>query len=165
MNNECLIFWNTFLEETNRDRTLQPYEVFHFSDSHEAADALAEATIAGKKTGTASLLWDYHDTGERIPRVGDLSLVTYANEKPACIIETTAVEITPFCEVSEAFARAEGDEDPSLAAWRACHWGEFSALCRKIGREPDKDMPVVCERIVTIHSPVSDRKRASFRKP
>ncbi len=147
MNNECLVFWNTFLEDTSRERALQPYEVFHFADSQDAADALAKATISWRKTGTASLLWDYHDTGMRLPRVGDLSLVTYANETPACIIETTEAQTVPFCDVSASFARTEGEEDPSLANWRACHWREFSALCGKLGRQPREHMPVVCERI------------------
>ena len=127
-----------------------PLEVFYFTDSKEYADELAKATISGQKTGTASLLWDMESTG--IPKPGDLSLVTFANDEPACVIETTEINIVPFNEVNPEFAATEGEIDPSLEHWRKCHWREFVDQCYKLNRIPSETMPVISERIKVVYT-------------
>jgi uncharacterized protein YhfF len=71
--------------------------------------------------------------------------------EPVCVIETTQVHVSPFEEVSEAFAAAEGEGDGSLKYWRDAHWPYFARECRRIGRAPDARMPVVCERFALIY--------------
>jgi len=44
------------------------------------------------------------------------------------------------------YAAVEGEGDGSLAFWRDGHWRFFTRECRRIGREPSADMPVVCAR-------------------
>jgi len=152
MNEECKIFWHTYLQEVGLPTHKDPLEIFCFSENKETADELAKATISGIKTGTASLLWEMEKQGVGIPQNGDLSLVTYGNGKPACVIETINVNIIPFNEVSAEFAATEGETDPSLAYWRKCHWREFAAACEQLGWEANETMPVICEEIKVVYS-------------
>lgn len=139
-------FWSTFLAETGRARDTALYDVFHFDDNEESADALVALVLEGRKRATASLLWHYEARGKRLPRPGDLSIVTDWRGAPRCVIETTAVEVRGFDEVDAGFAAAEGEGDLSLAYWRDVHWAFFGRLCAALGREGSPDMPVVCER-------------------
>ena len=74
-----------------------------------------------------------------------LTVVTDWRGHALCLIETTFVEIVPYMEVTAAFAATEGDGDGSLAYWREVHWAYFGRQCRRIGKEADRQMPVVCK--------------------
>jgi len=117
------------------------------------ADALAALVLQGAKRATASLLWACAHDGDRLPAPGDLALVTSSSGDALCVLETTAVEVVPFDAVSADFARAEGEDDGSLAAWRRGHQRFFDGECRRIGRSPEPDMPVVCERFRVAYQP------------
>ncbi len=149
MNEKCKTFWLLFLKSAELPLDTQPLEVFYFSDSKESADELAHATIEGRKTGTAALFWEMESTG--IPKKGDLSLVTFSNNEPACVIETTEVNIVPFNEVTQDFASTEGESDLSLDHWRKCHWREFVVQCKRLNHIPSETMPVICERFKVIY--------------
>jgi uncharacterized protein YhfF len=71
--------------------------------------------------------------------------------KPLGVIETEVVEVVPFEEVTEAFAAREGEGDKSLRYWREVHWACFGRECRRIGREPDMRMPIVCEQFALVY--------------
>ena len=62
------------------------------------------------------------------------------------MIRTVSVDVVPFAEVDESFAAAEGEGDLTLDHWRECHWRVFAEELAAIGRVPQPDMPVVCER-------------------
>ena len=138
-------FWSAFLAETGRPRDVPLYDVFRFDDNPQDSDALLALVLDGRKRATASLEWHYDARGMRLPRAGDLSVVTDWNGTPRCVIETTAVAVQPFDEVDAAFAAAEGEGDLSLAYWRDVHWAFFGRLCAALGRERSLGMPVVCE--------------------
>ena len=146
MNQACREFWEAYVERKTLPPEAMPLEVFHFSDNVEFADYLANSTISGFKTGTASLYWDTEFGDGELPQVGDLSLVTFANGNPACIIETLSIEIVPFEKVSEEFSATEDAMNPSLSDWRESHWKEFSEQCGRLRKIPHESMPVVCER-------------------
>lgn len=116
-----------------------------FGATPEHADELLALVLEGTKTGTASPLWDYEQAMESVPTVGELSIVLDGKGVPRALVETTSVDVIPFDQMSEEHARAEGEGDRTLAAWRGIHerfWREHSENPR--GFEPD--MPVVCER-------------------
>ncbi|MBP3976479.1 ASCH domain-containing protein [Microbacterium sp. BLY] len=120
-------------------------EAWGFGATPEHADELLELVLAGIKVGTASSLWDYEESGEPLPTVGELSIILDGTGAPRAVIETTAIDIVPFDEVDEAHAFAEGEGDRTLAHWRDVHeryWRTHSENPR--GYAPD--MPVVCER-------------------
>ena len=89
--------------------------------------------------------------GKPLPEIGALSVVTDWRGAPLRVIETTHVEIVPFDRVDEGFAATEGEGDGSLRYWRDAHWRFFSRECARIGRRPDPQMPVVCERFEVVY--------------
>lgn len=121
------------------------YEVFGFCGEARGATDLGKLVLAGKKTGTASLLWDYEEEGGAPARVGAVSIVVDGRGRPLCAIETTSVEILPFGEVGPEHAAAEGEGDLSLAYWRKVH-RRFFGKGREGKRPFVETAPVVCER-------------------
>ncbi|QPF72042.1 ASCH domain-containing protein [Roseateles sp. DAIF2] len=130
------------------------YEAFAFGDSEALANELAALVLQGAKRATASSAWSFEVEGRRPPRVGDLSIVTdWSGERALCIIETQAVDVVPFDEVSAEFAALEGEGDGSLEFWRQGHRAYFGRECARAGREFSERMPVVCERFALVYRP------------
>ncbi len=144
-------FWSAFLAETGRPPDTPLYDVFHFGDSEEAAEALLALVLGGTKRATATLEWHFEALGLRLPRSGDLSVVTDWRGDPRCVIEVTGVELRSFDLVEAGFAAAEGEGDLSLAYWRDVHWAFFGRLCAELGRERSQEMPVVCQRFRVVY--------------
>lgn len=118
-------------------------EAWAFGATPEHADDLLALVLAGTKTGTASALWDIEADGESVPEVGELSIILDGRDRPRALIETTAIDIVPFSEVTAEHAHSEGEGDRTLAAWREIHerfWQEHGQ------RGFASEMPVVCER-------------------
>nr|WP_245354179.1 ASCH domain-containing protein [Brachybacterium sacelli] len=129
-------------------------EAWAFGATPAHADELLTLVLEGTKTATASSLWDYEDDAEPLPAVGDLSIILDGAEAPRAVLEVTAIDIVPFDEVGAEHARAEGEDDRTLASWRRVHehfWSTYSTR----GSAPD--MPVLCERFRLIHSAPSER--------
>lgn len=119
-----------------------PYEAWSFGG---APDELAELVIQGKKTATSSLYHWYEGGEERLPQAGDYSVVLDARGNAVCIIQTTKVDIVPFCDVSGEHAQREGEGDLSLAYWRQVHKEFFSGELEAEHRAFSETMDVVCE--------------------
>ncbi len=129
----------------------RPYMTWHFDSDEHAAAELGKLALAGTKTATASLLWAYEADEEELPKPGDLSIITDYDGAPLCIIETTQVTVRPFSRVDAGHAYLEGEGDRSLGYWREVHWQVFSKTCEQLGRAPEEDMPVVCERFRQVY--------------
>lgn len=147
-------FWQQYEAFVGEDLSLRFYTVFHFDDNEADANELADLVLQGQKRATASLLWAYEADDESPPKVGDLSVVTNWQQEPLCVIETTAVAVVPYNEVSTTFAALEGEGDGTLRHWREVHWRFFSRECQRIGREPNDRMSVVCEQFRVVFPPV-----------
>ncbi len=143
-------FWNAFAETQATDPRPRFLEAFHFDDNECSANQLARLVLAGRKRATAALLWVHDHEKKRLPRPGDLSIVTDFAGNAVCVIETTQVDVVPFDEVSEEFAATEGEGDGSLPYWRRVHEAFFGRACKRIGRTADPHMPVVCERFEVV---------------
>ena len=144
-------FWDGFEASRGGNQRARLYEVFHFADSEAAADALAELVLNGTKRATAGLVWSFESAGQGLLQAGDLSIVTNWAGAPVCVVETIAVDVVPFEDVSAEFAAVEGEGDGSLAYWREAHWAYFGRECARIGKQPGVRMPVACERFEVIH--------------
>ena len=107
--------------------------------------------LDGRKRATAGLLWAFEVERKPLPRPGDLSVVTGWSGQPLCVIETLAVDVVPFDDVTAEFAATEGEGDGSLAYWRQAHTEYFARECARIGRVPSGSMPVVCERFAVVY--------------
>ncbi|GAA4170517.1 ASCH domain-containing protein [Gryllotalpicola koreensis] len=122
---------------------------FGASSDPAQADRLLTLVLDGVKTATSSSAWDYEAAQEPLPEPGDFSIICDSTGRPRAVIETTAVEVTPFNEVDAAHAAAEGEGDRTLAYWRREHerfWRAHSENDRGFAA----DMPVVCERFVVV---------------
>jgi uncharacterized protein YhfF len=130
------------------------YEAFHFDDNEPSCSELAALVLSGEKRATTGLYWLLEALGKPLPRVGDLNVVTAWDGAPLCVIETTAVDVLAFEDVSAAFAAREGEGDASLAYWRRVHWDFLGRECRRVGRAPDPRMPCVCEQFELVYRPL-----------
>lgn len=147
-------FWEAWVSTLPEDRRPPNYTAWSFGDSSALADELAALVCGGIKNATCSLLWEHEADGEPIPVAGQFSVILDGRDVPRCIIETTEITIRPYNEVDAAFAYDEGEDDRSLDAWREGHWRYFTRACRRLGREPALDMPLVCERFRLVYPPV-----------
>jgi uncharacterized protein YhfF len=138
------MFWKTFLNETNRNKKTKYLEVFHFELTEKWANELLRLVLIGQKKATASSLFSYEIEGERIPEVGDLSIVTDWEGIPRCVIETTDITIIPFSDVTYDICKREGEDD-TLKSWVEGHINFFKEEGKQIGYEFNDDMPVVFE--------------------
>jgi uncharacterized protein YhfF len=153
MNDMIQAYWNRFLKQLPDHSPYQekPYSAWGFGDSPQMANELGRLVQEGVKTATCSLLWEYEADGERLPAVGNLSIILDGEGQPLCITEIVEVTIRPYDEVDDHFAYDEGEGNRTLAYWRHAHWEFFSRVCSQIGREISPSMPLVCERFRTIY--------------
>ena len=125
------------------------YDAWSFGSD---ADALAQLVLKGVKTATASLRYAYELENCDLPKAGQYSVVQDAGEEAVCIIRTTKVYCTPFCEVTADHAWKEGEGDRSLSWWRKVHEAFFSEELRTAGMSFDPGMDVVCEEFELVFS-------------
>ena len=151
--NSVKAMWSNFLEKTGKknEKTNEPYTSWYFGGDKETADELAELVLSGTKRATASLYESYVFEDEPIPKVGDYSIITDWEGEAKCIIQTTAINICPFKEVTEEFARREGEGDKSLTFWRDVHRHFFSLECNDMSKTFNEEMLVICEEFEVVY--------------
>jgi uncharacterized protein YhfF len=130
--------------------TMVPPQAWAFGDNPRLAQDLLRLVLAGVKTATASLLWEYEDAEEPVPAKGDLSIILDGEGEPRALIRTTAVDVVPFGEVTEEHAFLEGEDDRTLETWRDEH-ERFWLRNLPEGRELTPATPVVCERFEVLY--------------
>lgn len=140
------------LRESGFDPGDAPLPVSWFGDDEVTARELGLLVVEGKKRATAGLQWRWQHDSERLPRAGDRQIIIDWSGEPLAVIELTDVSVMPYHEVSEEFAREEGEGDLSLEYWRDVHWRFFSRECARLGRKPYPRMPVVCMRFRLVHA-------------
>lgn len=115
-------------------RTLESYS---FGDGPKLADELLALVLEGKKTASC---WAAVE-GLKGAEVSKLWVAKNGAGQPRAVLET--VELTQRCfdEVDAAFAHDEGEDDQTLASWRAAHQRYFT---RNGGFSPH--MLLNCER-------------------
>ena len=118
------------------------YDAWAFGDD---ADGLARLVLAGVKCATSSAFPLYALEGESLPEAGEYSVILDSREEAVCVIRTERVDVVPYREVGEEFARREGEGDRSLAYWRRVHEAFFMRELAEAGLCFGPEMPVVCE--------------------
>ena len=143
-------FWSRFLKEKGRTPDTKYVECFHFELTEYWANELLRLVLIGQKKATSSSLLGYEIEGERIPEKGELSIVTDWAGTPRCVIETTAVTILPFKDITYDICKREG-EDENLKTWQDGHRAFFTAEGKELGYEFTEDMPVIFEDFEVIY--------------
>ena len=116
-----------------------------------AQDKLAQLTLQGTKTATASSYPVYKAENEPVPSVGDYSIILDSQNQAVCIIQTTQIDIVPFYQVDEEQAYLEGEGDRTLTYWREVHRTFFESEMQSIHQKFTEDMLVVCERFKIVY--------------
>ena len=104
---------------------------------------LNDLVLQGAKTATAGLLEEYTRESEQVEHVGErLALLDDAGRRVATV-EITGVDVQRLADVPWEFARAEGEGDEDLAAWRSGHERHWAAA----GTPVSDGTHVVCLRL------------------
>ncbi len=86
-----------------------------------------------------------------MPEKNAYSIILDGNGEAQCVIKTTEVNIMPFNEVTETFAKTEGEGDMTLEYWRKVHKAFFSSALEKTDKTFDENMLVVCETFEVVY--------------
>ena len=148
--NEIELFWERFLQNTNRPKETKYFSSFHFELTEKWANILLNMVLEGKKRATCSSLASFAYEGIDKPKVGDLSIVTDWNGKPRCVIETTNVTILPYKDMTYDICKREGEDD-SLESWREGHERFFRAEGEEMGYSFNEDLLVVFEDFQVVY--------------
>ncbi|KNF09457.1 hypothetical protein CLPU_3c02360 [Gottschalkia purinilytica] len=152
-NNSVQKMWEDYLKSIgeNVNNSTKKYTSWHFCDNEKDANELANLVKEEIKKATASLYYWYELGEETEPKVGDLSIITDWNGIAQCIIETSKINIVPFKEVTEEFARLEGEGDKTLKHWSNVHMNYFSRELQGQEKEFSEDMLVLCEEFKLVY--------------
>ncbi len=85
---------------------------------------LISLVLFGKKTATSSL----YKSDMKLPVIGEESIICYDDETEACIIKTVDYKIMKFNEMTENYAKLEGEGDLSLNYWKNVHYDFFKSI-------------------------------------
>ncbi|MCL2559872.1 MAG: ASCH domain-containing protein [Turicibacter sp.] len=143
MNEQAQKYWNEFWQGKTAPTNVIA-EQFGWEYT-EVADELADLIIRGIKTATCSG-HAFYEADEPLPAVGDYSIVLNSKDEPVAMIKIVEVTLTPMNEVTEAFARAEGEGDLSYEYWYEGHKEVFTRELAELGMAFTEDMLLVCER-------------------
>ncbi len=125
-------------------------QTFKFGDSASMSAELLGLVRAGRKTATCGALRDYPEGSAETPVVGRRDIALEWDGRPALVIETLEVTVSRFCDMTEAFALAEG-ENETLEGWREDHRRYFE---RNGGFDPE--MELLCERFRLVEDLASE---------
>lgn len=150
MDEKAAHYWAKFIKDTGRDPATPCYSVFHFELTRELSESLLELVLSGKKTATASSRNSFEIDGERLPVIGDLSVVTDFEGNPKCVIETTLVTLIPYGEMTFEICSREGEDD-CLESWQRGHEKFFRNEGKEMGYTFSEDHMVVFEDFRVIY--------------
>lgn len=138
------------MNSTGRDGSMDYFECFHFEMTERAANELLIQVLQGVKQAASSSLLHYRAADKSLPQAGDLSIITDWSGVPRCVIETTAVTILPFKDITFDICQREGEDD-SLESWQTGHVSFFTRDGMEAGYEFTWDMPVVFEDFKVVY--------------
>ena len=145
--------WRNYLKSIGESigTSERTYEAWYFCDNETDANNLADLTRRGIKRATASLKKSYEIENEPLPKEKDLSIITDFYGAAVCIIEVEKVEIIPFHEITEEYAKIEGEGDGSLAYWREGHLNFFKKEAIALNFEFSENELVVFMTFKVVH--------------
>ena len=94
-------------------------------DSPELASELADLIKKGIKTASCGSFASYQQE-ESAPRIGSYNIILDGQNVPVCVTRLVSMRLVRFCDVTEAFARKEGEGDLSLEYWQKEHQRFFT---------------------------------------
>lgn len=101
-------------------------DAWQMGDSPELANELADLIKKGIKTASCGSFTSYQQE-KAAPRIGSYNIILDGQNVPVCVIRLISMQLVRFCDVTEAFARKEGEGDLSLEYWKKEHQRFFSS--------------------------------------
>jgi uncharacterized protein YhfF len=98
---------------------LPPFELGY--PRMELRRQLVAAVLAGEKTATSGLWYDFVAEGDDVPAAGARFVLHDFDDRPSAIVEVTDARRIPAGEIDVAFARDEGEGFQSVEDWRIAH--------------------------------------------
>lgn len=136
-------YWYKFCEQHNLDKAT-PFDAWTFGMTNKEADELADLVNRKMKTATTSS-YELYDKNEKLPKVGEWSIILDSSGKPVCVIQEKCVEIIPYNQISVEHAYHEGEGDRSYSYWRKVHDDFFAKEYKEVGKKFYPQAPMVCE--------------------
>lgn len=118
-------------------------ESYVFGDGARLSAELLGLVRAGAKRATCLSMAEVA-RGAAVPQIGRCDIATTFDGRPALVNRTMELRIVRFCDMTEAMALAEG-EDETLEGWRAGHERYY----RRLGVF-DPQMELIWERFEVI---------------
>ena len=115
-NSSAKNMWQNYLDKHLDDVHLDTPKTIHFYDNEKDANFNVELTVAGTKTATTDSLIGLQNRDEKLPKIGDYTVVTNWDGKAQCILKTTKVVLKPYFSIDNSYAQKEGDQ--SLEQWK-----------------------------------------------
>ncbi|MEM7380781.1 MAG: ASCH domain-containing protein [Bacteroidota bacterium] len=137
--------WGDYLDKHTEYAFADEPRVTHFCDNEKDANECLGLVIKGKKRATSHSLLGLQYRKERLPKIGDFTIITDWEGKAKCIVRTVAVRLKPFFSIRSSYAKIEGEGDCSLEYWKKTHWDYYTRELEPHGRVPRESMIVVCE--------------------
>lgn len=125
-------------------------DAFHFCDNQEDANTCANLVVAGRKRATASSLAELEITGVALPKVDDYAIVTDWEGQAKAVIQTKSIDVKTFIEVTEDFAREEGEGDLTLGWWRTAHRAYYERVLAGSQYQVNDELQIACERFEVV---------------
>jgi len=119
---------------------------WQMGDSPELASELADLIKKGIKTASCGSFASYQQE-EPAPKIGSYNIILDGQSIPVCVIRLVSMRLVRFCDVTEEFARKEGEGDLSLEYWQQEHKRFFSS----VGHFSD-DMELITEEFEVVES-------------
>lgn len=138
--------------EARAGSTDLPY-VGAFGDSVELADELLDLVLAGVKRATASLVQDFRDDDEPLPRIGEHWIACDGSGRARLVLRSTELRLGPAESIDDRFAQDEGEGDRTRADWLAGHGRYWTRTEASRGREWSPAAEVVFERFHVVWPP------------
>ncbi len=100
-------------------------DAWQVGDSPALASELANLIKKEIKTASCGSLTSYQQE-ESAPKIGSYNIILDGQGLPVCVIRLVSMRLVRFCDVTEAFARKEGEGDLSLEYWQKEHQRFFT---------------------------------------
>ena len=98
---------------------------WQMGDSPELTSELADLINKGIKTASCGSFASYQQE-ESAPRIGSYNIILDGQNVPVCVTRLVSMRLVRFCDVTEAFARKEGEGELSLEYWQKEHQRFFT---------------------------------------
>ncbi len=137
--------WGDYLDKHLEDAFHEAPKAIYFCDNEKDANECAKLVKKGIKKATSDSLLGLQYRKEKLPKMGDFTVITDWDGKAECIVKTTKVQLKPFFSIGEEYAKTEGEGDKSLTQWKKAHWEYYTRELEEFGRVPRESMIVVCQ--------------------